>query len=265
MRPDIRTITGLVPPSGNLVQGQSELAVSPDLAAAACRRISASENHYSPAEGDGDLRRIVAEKIARFNGIVVDPDTKAQQLLITAGATGALVAISQRYLKGVAALVFEPYYPYHRLVVEELGGTTEVLPLQSSALELDRDELVLRCRELARRPEFPLRAIILCNPATPAGKVFTLAELEALADVCRGFDLICIVDEVYEHHVIGLQSHLSIARLPGMWERTITVNSFSKSWNVSGWRIGYCYGPVALFPQSGLSFSISRNTLKDGA
>ncbi len=241
-RPDIRALTRLVPSSGNLVQGQSELAINPALAEAASRIIAASQNHYSPAEGLIELRRAVAEKISAFNGIVIDPAGDPLQLLITPGATGALIAIAQTYLRSASALVFAPYYPYHRHILNELGGSAEMLPLHGEKLELDIDELSARCRELKNRKTFPLRAIILCTPANPTGKVFSRSEVEAIAAVCHEFDLLCISDEVYEHYVVSGQRHISIATFPGMWERTITVNSFSKSWNISGWRLGYVYG-----------------------
>ena len=245
-RPDIRALTRLVPASGNLVQGQSELAINPALADAASRIIAASQNHYAPAEGLLELRSAVAEKIAAFNGVVIDPAAVPLQLLITPGATGALIAIAQTYLRSASALVFEPYYPYHRHILTELGGTTEVLSLHGEKLELDVDELRARCRALKNRQTFPLRAIILCTPVNPTGKVFSRSELEAVAAVCHEFDLMCIADEVYEHYVVGSQPHVSITTLPGMWERTITVNSFSKSWNISGWRLGYVYGDERL-------------------
>ena len=245
-RPDIRALTRRVPSSGNLVQGQSELAINPALADAARRVIAASQNHYGPAEGLAQLRRAVAEKIFAFNGIVIDPEGDPLQLLITPGATGALIAIAQTYLRNASALVFEPYYPYHRHILSELGGSTEVLRLDGEKLELDTDELRARCRKLKNREAFPLRAVILCTPGNPTGKVFSRSELVAVAAVCQEFDLLCIADEVYEHYVVGGQPHVSIATLPGMWERTITVNSFSKSWNISGWRLGYVYGDARL-------------------
>ena len=245
-QPEIRTITRLVPPSGNLVQGQSELAINPKLAQAANDIISASRNHYSPAEGVAELRDAVAKKIARFNNIQVDPKATPLELLITPGATGALIAIAHTYLKGSSALVFEPYYPYHRRILDELGGRADVVPLHGEGLELDVDELRARCREWKDRREFPLRAIIACSPANPTGKVFSQPELEAIAAVCQEFDLLCIADEVYEHYVVGENPHTSIATLDGMWDRTITVNSFSKSWNISGWRLGYVYGDAKL-------------------
>ncbi|HEX8138474.1 MAG TPA: pyridoxal phosphate-dependent aminotransferase [Pyrinomonadaceae bacterium] len=246
LRPDIRKITRLVPPSGNLVQGQSELAIDPGLARAASEIISASQNHYSPAEGTQVLRRAVAQKISVLNRVEVDPEAAPLELLITPGATGALIAVAQSYLRGASALVFEPYYPYHRRILEELGGQTEVMALRGERLELDRDELFALCRRLKGRERFPLRAIITCTPVNPTGKVFTRAELEMIAEVCRELDLLCISDEVYEHYVVGREPHLSIATLEGMWERTITVNSFSKSWNISGWRLGYVYGKGSL-------------------
>jgi len=250
-QPEIRTITRLVPPSGNLVQGQSELAINPKLAEAANRLISSSRNHYSPAEGVGDLRDAVAKKITRFNDIQVDPTATPLQLLITPGATAALIAIAHTHLKDASALVFEPYYPYHRRILDELGGHSNVLPLHGENLELDVDELRARCREWKEREQFPLRAIIACSPANPTGKVFTPAELEAIAAVCQELDLLCIADEVYEHYVVGERTHISMATLDGMWERTITVNSFSKSWNISGWRLGYVYGnPKLIAPMN---------------
>ena len=245
-QPEIRTITRLVPPSGNLVQGQSELAINPELARAANEFIKASRNHYSPAEGVSELRAAVAQKIARFNNLQVDPKAVPLELLITPGATAALIAIAHTHLRGASALVFEPYYPYHRRILDELGGTTNVIPLHGESLALDVDELRSRCLEWKNRSEFPLRAIIACSPANPTGKVFPRTELEAIAAVCQEFDLLCIADEVYEHYVVGDNPHISIATLPGMWDRTITVNSFSKSWNISGWRLGYVYGTSQL-------------------
>ena len=245
-QPEIRTITRLVPPSGNLVQGQSELAISPKLAQAAEELIKASRNHYSPAEGVVELREAVAKKIARFNNIEVDPKATPLELLITPGATAALIAIAHTHLKDASALVFEPYYPYHRRILDELGGHANVLPLHGENLQLDVDELRARCREWKNREQFPLRAIIACSPANPTGKVFSSTELEAIAAVCQELDLLCIADEVYEHYVVGDKTHTSIATLDGMWDRTITVNSFSKSWNISGWRLGYVYGTSKL-------------------
>ncbi len=241
VKPDIRAITRLVPLSGNLVQGQSELPIDPQLAEEAFKVIAASQNHYGASEGVTDLRKAVAAKIAKYNGIEVDVDAAPNEILITPGGTGALVGIANSYLQGKSALVFEPYYPYHRIIIEKFGGKTETFNLNAD-LSFEKDDLLARCRELKNRSEFPLTAIIVCTPANPSGKVMTQTELEAVAEVCRELDLLCISDEVYEHYVTGENPHIPIASLPDMWERTITVNSFSKSWNISGWRLGYAYG-----------------------
>lgn len=241
VKPDIRAITRLVPKSGNLVQGQSELPIDPQLAKEAAEIIAASQNHYGASEGDAGLRKAVAEKIKRYNGIEVDVDAKPFELMITNGGTGALIGIAQSYLKGRSALVFEPYYPYHRRILEEFGGKTEAFELDEN-LTFEKDALLARCKELKDRAEFPLKAIVVCTPANPSGKVMTQTELEAVAEVAKELDLLVISDEVYEHYVTGENPHIPIATLPGMWDRTITVNSFSKSWNISGWRLGYAYG-----------------------
>ncbi|MBK8466491.1 MAG: pyridoxal phosphate-dependent aminotransferase [Chloracidobacterium sp.] len=248
VKPDIRAITRLVPASGNLVQGQSELPIDPQLAVEAGQIIAASQNHYGGSEGNEDLRKAVAAKIARYNGIEIDVDARPFEVMITNGGTGALIGIAQSYLRGKSALVFEPYYPYHRRILEEFGGKTETFELDEN-LTFDKDALLARCKELKDRTEFPLKAIIVCTPANPSGKVMTQAELEAVADVAKQLDLLVISDEVYEHYVMGENPHVSIASLPDMWERTITVNSFSKSWNISGWRLGYAYGKGELIAQ----------------
>ncbi len=245
IKPDIRAITRLVPPAGNLVQGQSELPIDPQLAREAAEIIAASRNHYGGSEGDADLRKVVAAKIKKYNGIEVDVDANPLELMITTGGTGALIGIAQSYLRDKSALVFEPYYPYHRRILEEFGAQTETFELDEK-LTFEKDALMARCKTLKDRREFPLKAVIVCTPANPSGKVMTQIELEAIADVCRQLDLLCISDEVYEHYVTGENPHIPIASLPGMWERTLTVNSFSKSWNISGWRLGYAYGKGSL-------------------
>ena len=241
VKPDIRAITRLVPPEGNLVQGQSELPIDPQLAKEAAEIIAASQNHYGASEGDANLRKAVAEKIKKYNNIEVDVDAKPLEIMVTNGGTGALIGIAQSYLRGKSALVFEPYYPYHRRILEEFGGKTETFELDKN-LTFEKDALLARCKELKNRSEFPLKAIIVCTPANPSGKVMTQTELEAVSEVAQELDLLVISDEVYEHYVTGENPHIPIASLPGMWERAITVNSFSKSWNISGWRLGYAYG-----------------------
>ena len=220
-KPDIRAITRLVPPTGNLVQGQSELPIDTDLAREAADIIAASHNHYGGSEGDANLRKAVAEKIQKYNGIQVDVDARPFELMITNGGTGALIGLTQSYLRGKSALVFEPYYPYHKRIVEEFGGKTESLELDPQ-LGFEKDALLARCRELINRTEYPLKAIIVCTPSNPTGKVMTQTELEAVAEVAQELGLLVVSDEVYEHYVTGEHPHIPIATLPGMWVEVVT-------------------------------------------
>src|SRR5574338_209062 len=111
VKPDIRAITRLVPPGGNLVQGQSELPIDPQLAKEAAAVIAANQNHYGGSEGDANLRKAVAEKIAKYNKIAVDVEARPFELMVTNGGTGALIGIALSYLRNRSALIFEPYYP----------------------------------------------------------------------------------------------------------------------------------------------------------
>jgi aminotransferase len=276
VKPDIRAITRLVSREGNLVQGQSDLPIDPELAGQAYEIIAASENHYGGSEGNANLRQAVAAKIKRYNGLAIDVDKTPFELLITTGGTGALIGIAQSYLRGKSALVFEPYYPYHRKIIEEFGGKTEVLQMDEN-LTFDKNMLKIYCRQLKDREQFPLKAIFVCTPANPSGKVLGQNELEAIAEVAKELDLLVVSDEVYEHYVTGENPHNPIATLPDMWERTITVNSFSKSWNISGWRLGYAYGSgkllapvnkavniVYVCPVTPLQEALSRVLMADG-
>ena len=243
IQPDIRAIARLIPPGGNLVQGQNDVALHPELARALNDVVAAGLNHYSFFEGVEELRRAVAEKVRLFNGITVDPDRRPLELIITPGATGGLVTVAHTYLRGSSAVVFEPYYPYHKRTLDTAGARTDVVKLRGDMLDLDADELRRVCREGKARSAFPLKAIIVSSPANPTGRVFSRAELTSIVGCAEEFDLLLISDEVYEHFTLDAEDHIATASLAGAFERTITVNSFSKSWAVSGWRLGYAYGP----------------------
>jgi aminotransferase len=245
-QPDIRAIARTIPPSGNLVQGQNEIALHPDLARAASDVIAEGLNHYSFFEGVDELRRAVTEKLRLHHGIAIDPDATPLELIITPGATGGLVAFAHTYLRSAAAIVFEPYYPYHKRTLETGNARADVVKLHGDNLTLDVDELRRVCREGTNRTEYPLKAIIVCSPSNPTGRVMTRGELEAIVKCAEEFDLMILSDEVYEHFTIEAADHIPTATIPGAFERTITVSSFSKSWAVSGWRLGYLFGPGAL-------------------
>lgn len=245
-QPDIRAIARLIPPSGNLVQGQSEIPLHPNLARALNDVVAAGMNHYSFFEGVAELRRAVAETLRIMNGVTIDSEARPLELIITPGATGALVTIAHTYLRDASAVVFEPYYPYHKRTLETAGARTDVVKLRGDSLVLDIDELRRVCRDASSRSVCPLKAIIICSPANPTGRVFSRAELVSIVECAEEFDLMLIADEVYEHFTLDAADHVSTASLAGAFERTITVGSFSKSWAVSGWRLGYACGPGQL-------------------
>ncbi|HVF89314.1 MAG TPA: pyridoxal phosphate-dependent aminotransferase [Blastocatellia bacterium] len=251
-QPDIRAIARTVPPSGNLVQGQNEIALHPDLARALNDVVASGLNSYSFFEGVDELRRAVAEKIRVHNSVTVDPDRRPLELMITPGATGGLVATAHTYLRDAAAVVFEPYYPYHKRTVETAGGRAEVVKLRGENLDLDLEELRSVCRAGVARSEYPIKAIIVSSPANPTGRVFTREELQSIVSVAEEFDLLIVSDEVYEHFTLEPSDHVSTASLPGAFDRTITINSFSKSWAISGWRLGYLYGAGHLVGKLGI-------------
>jgi aminotransferase len=239
----------LIPPSGNLVQGQNEVALYPELARALDEAVAAGLNSYSFAEGTDELRRAVAEKVRLFNGVEVDVEKRPLELLITHGATGGLVTFTHKFLKDGAAVVFEPYYPYHKKTLENFNARVDVVKLRGDDLALDTDELRRVCREGTARASYPLRAIIVCSPANPTGRVFTREELTAIIEIAAEFNLLILSDEVYEHFTVDSSDHIATASIEGAWERTVTISSFSKSWAISGWRLGYLYGPGDLVSQ----------------
>ena len=245
-QPDIRAITRTVPAGGNLVQGQNDVALHPELARALDLAVADGFNSYSFFEGVDELRRVVAQKIRLHNGVTVDPDSRPLELMITPGATGGLIITTHTYLRESSAVVFEPYYPYHKRTLETCDARTDVVKLRGENLDLDIDELRRVCREGKTRSQYPIKAIIVSSPANPTGRVFNRGELEAIVKCAEEFDLLIISDEVYEHFTLSATDHIATASIPGAFERTITINSFSKSWAVSGWRLGYLYGPGAL-------------------
>lgn len=245
-QPDIRAIARLIPPSGNLVQGQNEVALHPELERAVKNVISEGLNHYSFFEGANTFRRAVAEKLQLLNGITIDPERRPLELIITPGATGGLVTFAHTYMRGGAAILFEPYYPYHKKTLETANARVDVVKLHGEELALDMDELRRLCREGVKRSEYPLKAMIVCSPANPTGRVLTRDELQSIVQVAEEFNLVILSDEVYEHFSVEASDHIPTSSIPGAFERTITVSSFSKSWAVSGWRLGYAYGPSNL-------------------
>ncbi len=214
----------------NLAQGVCDTDVPSPVAQAAIEAIRQGHNIYTRLDGIPPLRGAIAHKLAAFNHLTVDPDT---QVLVTSGATGALHAAVMALLNpGDECIVFEPFYGYHVATLNSLRMQPVIVPLAAPHWTLDLDRL--RATITPRT-----RGLILNTPANPSGKVFTRPELEQLAELAIEHNLFVFTDEMYENFVYDGAEHLSLAILPGMRERTVTISGFSKVFSVTGWRLGY--------------------------
>ena len=234
---EIRAMTAACAAAGgiNMAQGVCDTDPPHAVVEAAIAAMHAGRNIYSRAEGVAELRVAIAEKLARFNSLHVEPET---QVLVTSGATGAMQVTAMALLDpGDECLLFEPFYGYHASTLRALRVKPVIVPLLAptkAAPEWTFDIARLRTAITPRT-----RAMILNSPSNPSGKVYTRAELEAIAEVAIEHDLFVFTDEMYEHFVYDGLRHRSIAALPGMAERTITISGFSKTFSVTGWRLGY--------------------------
>jgi aminotransferase len=228
----------------NLGQGTCDLPVQDVAKQAACNAINNDRNTYGEYRGNRKLRNLLAEKIARFNHVSVDPMT---ELLISHGATGAYVsAIRALFNAGDELVLFEPFYGYHKSVAELFGVGVKTVSLNLKDLSFDIDELKAAISEKTK-------AILICTPNNPTGKVFTKAELEAIGEVVIANDLYVLTDEMYEHFTYPGFEHTSFASLsPEHFKRTVTLSGFSKVFNVTGWRMGFAYGPEELMQRIAL-------------
>jgi aminotransferase len=214
----------------NMAQGVCDTDPPSPVVEAAIDAIRGGRNIYTRSDGIIPLREAIAQKFASFNGIVVDPAT---EVLVTSGATGGLHAALMALLDpGDQCIVFEPFYGYHVATLRSLRMEPIILPLDVPSWTLDVDRL--RASITSRT-----RVIILNSPSNPSGKVVTAAELEAIAAIAIEHDLFVFTDEMYEYFIYDGERHRSIAALPGMAERTITITGFSKTFSVTGWRLGY--------------------------
>ncbi len=214
----------------NLAQGVCDTDPPHPVVEAAIAAILSGQNIYTRMDGIAPLREAIARKFASFNRMVVDPNT---QVLVTSGATGAMHASLLALLNADdECVVLEPFYGYHVSTLKMMRVVPVVVPLAGPEFALDADRL-----RAAITPR--TRAIIINSPSNPSGKVFSKSELEALAEVANEFDLFVFTDEMYEYFIYDGAQHISIATLPGMTERTITISGFSKTFSVTGWRLGY--------------------------
>jgi len=214
----------------NLAQGVCDTDAPSLVARGAVEAIEKGLNTYTRLEGIAALRDAIAGKLAAYNGIHVSPDA---EILVTAGATGALYAASLALLDpGDEVILFEPFYGYHWNTMLSLRVVPVAVPLDAHGWHLDVDRLR---KAITQRT----RALIVNTPSNPSGTVFSVEELQAIADLAIEYDLIVFTDEIYEHFIFDGNRHTSLAALPGMSKRTVTISGVSKTFSVTGWRVGY--------------------------
>ncbi len=235
----IRGMTRLCEQHGgiNLAQGFPDFPAPAELKEAAKQAIDADHNQYAITWGTREFRRAIAAKFARYNGVACDPET---EITVTCGSTEAMIAALLAVVNaGDEIVIFEPFYENYGPDTIISGASAAYVPLRPPHFTFDPDELRAACTARTK-------AIIVNTPHNPSGHVFTRAELERIAAVCREFDCLAITDEIYEHIVYDGRRHISLASIDGMRERTISIGGLSKTYSVTGWRLAYAIAPPAL-------------------
>lgn len=242
---DIRAVTFAVNRVNgiNLGQGICDLPTPDPIKEAAKRAIDQDRSIYTSYAGIAKLRAGILEKARSFNRI---PATSIDEVMVSGGSTGAFVAAAfALFDPGDECVLFEPFYGYHTGLLDLLDVSKTVIPLQPPDWAIDFDALEAAITERTK-------AILICTPNNPCGKVFSRGELERLLAIMARHGLYAITDEIYEYMVYDGREHVSLASLPGAFERTITLSGFSKTYNMTGWRLGYAIGPEAIIAQMGL-------------
>lgn len=220
----------------NLGQGFPDFNAPEDIKLAAQKAIADNKNQYAITWGVKEFRDAIVKKTKWFLDLDVDPET---ELTVTCGSTEGMIAGMLACVdEGEEVIVFEPFYENYAPDAILSDAKPRHVPLYKNedGFYFEKDELRAAFNEKTK-------AIIICNPNNPTGKVFSREELEFIADLCKEFDVICFTDEIYEHIIYGEQKHICMAQLDGMRERTVVVNSLSKTYSVTGWRVGYCIAP----------------------
>lgn len=214
----------------NLSQGFPDFSAPEELKDAACKAIRDNVNQYAITWGAKNLRNAIAEKTARFNGFQIEPE---KNITVCCGSTEAMISsILATVDPGEEIIVFEPFYENYGPDAILSGAVPRMMPLREPDWSFDFDQLASLFNNRTR-------AIIINTPNNPTGKVFTREELEFIAGLCRKWDALAITDEIYEHILYEGRKHISMASLDGMADRTITINAASKTFSVTGWRVGY--------------------------
>jgi aminotransferase len=235
----IREMTRLAQRHGavNLAQGFPDFAAPEPIKAEAARAVAADVNQYAITWGAKRLRDALVAKHERHTGLGYDPE---REVTVCCGATECMAATMLALVDpGDEVIVFEPFYENYGPDAILSGAVPRFVRLREPDWSFDPAELAAAFNDRTR-------AIVLNTPNNPTGKVFTRAELEQVAALCRKWGVTAITDEIYEHILYDGAEHVSLATLDGMRERTVTISGLSKTWSVTGWRIGWCLAPPEL-------------------
>lgn len=233
----IRRMTRIANSHGaiNLSQGFPDFDPPVELKNALEKVATGSIHQYAVTWGAHNFREALAKKQSKFMGVPIDPDT---QVVVTCGSTEAMMAAMMTVCNpGDKVVVFSPFY-------ENYAADTILSGAEPIYVHLRPPEFNFNVNELEEAFKLGPKALILCNPSNPTGKVFTLEELQSIARLAEKYDAFVITDEVYEHIVYAPFKHIYFASLPGMFERTISCSSLSKTYSITGWRLGYLIAPA---------------------
>ncbi|MBQ9165595.1 MAG: pyridoxal phosphate-dependent aminotransferase [Oscillospiraceae bacterium] len=223
------------PGSINLSQGFPDFDPPREITDALAQAAESGPHQYAITFGAPNFRAAIADKYSPTFGRTIDPD---HEVLVTCGSTEAMMAAVLTVCNpGDKIIVFSPFYENYGADAILSGAEPIFVPLIPPTFHFDRDVLENAFRQGAK-------ALILCNPSNPCGKVFTREELTFIGELALKYDAFIITDEVYEHIIFEDAVHTPMASLPGMWERTITCNSLSKTYSITGWRLGFIIGPA---------------------
>ena len=213
----------------NLAQGFPDFPCPPELKAAACEAVQDDVNQYAITWGAQNLRTVLAKKVKQYNRMNFNPES---EITVTCGSTEAMMASMLAVIQpGDEVVVPEPFYENYGPDAQISGAIPRFVPLADD-LSIDEEAWMSKFSKKTR-------AIILNTPNNPTGKVFSEKELRFIADLCTDYNAVAITDEIYEHIIYDGKKHISIGSLDGMHDRTITIGSFSKTYSVTGWRVGY--------------------------
>jgi aminotransferase len=223
----------------NLAQGFPDFAAPAEIKQAARAAIDSDVNQYAITWGAKNLRNAIARQMGVWQGIAVDPE---KEVTVCCGSTEAMISTLLAVCNaGDEVVIFEPFYENYGPDSVLSGARPRFVKLRPPAN--DRGEWTFDEQELRAAFDQHTKAIILNTPNNPTGKVFTRAELELIRDLCVEFDVLAITDEIYEHILFDGTEHISMASLDGMRERTVTINGMSKTYSVTGWRVGWAVAP----------------------